>query len=83
MGPVYVPFPLLPFLPLPKAFPSKPGRAIFETPFFLSLRLSLRLAMLSSRFFCLAAIAAWTCSFFVSLNVGHIFREVGRFGPTV
>ncbi len=68
--PVYFPL-LLAFLPLPKAFPSKPGRDFFETPFFLSLRLSLRLAMLSSRFFCLAAIAAWTCSFFVSLNVGR------------
>lgn len=48
--------------PLPKLFPSNPGRA-FAFPPFLSFLLSLLTAILSARFFCRAAIAAVSCSF--------------------
>jgi hypothetical protein len=51
--------------------PSNPGRALllfFPTPFRLSLFRSLRIAILSDRFFCFAAIEFTTCSFRSSLD---------------
>ena len=47
----------------PNVFPSNPGRDFPFTPFCLSFLFSLLLAILSVRFFCLAAILAASCSF--------------------
>ena len=64
-------FPLLLPPPFPNDLPSNPGRALllfFTTPFRLSLFRSLRIAILSDRFFCFAAIEFVTCSFRSSLD---------------
>ena len=68
----YFPFPSG-FLAFENDFPSNPGRPL-EPLFFdliplrLSLRRSLRMAMLSVRFFCLAAMEAVSCSLRSSLG---------------
>ena len=54
-------------LPLENDLPSNPGRDLPLPPFFFSFRLSCRVAILSARFFCFAAIDATTCSFLSSL----------------
>lgn len=67
----YLPFPKDLPLPFPKDFPSNPGRALllfFPTPLRFSLFRSFRIAMLSVRFFCLAAIEFASCSFRSSLD---------------
>jgi hypothetical protein len=62
--------PGLPF-PFPNALPSKPGRAFPFPPLSLSFLRSFRIAMLSVRFFCLAAADASSCCFRSSLYRDH------------
>lgn len=65
----FLPGPLPLAFPLPNDLPSKPGRplSLGLMPFRLSFLRSLRIAMLSLRFFCLAAIDAVSCSLRSSL----------------
>lgn len=64
------PFPF----PLPNGLPSKPGRPLsfVFTPFRLSFFLSLRIAMLSVRFFCFTVIEAASCSLRSSLHIENL-----------